>query len=307
MAHNLHYMHYTIWVGLGLGVTGVFFFNFSLDFDPPLNSFPGHLPQWPIIIKKSPKQVWKAFEIFWLETTREWSIAQDDELCLWKGLGMKNNPQTTHPEILKCTVLRRNGLSVFHLSPCRRLNISFESGAKKALRQWIHQTEVKRHLQILVIKSYPEATKPTSPSKILHHPHKPHPPHTPIFPIFPQYPEELGARGKKQSPVHAQWGCYCTWQSSGRRDRNPKDRCRGWDVLWAALQGALTCLSNPGAIPEPRAPGERWIHERFEGPSRGREQQLGEGWLSRATYCLAMLLPALSNWLSQRIGGNFTN
>lgn len=117
---------------------------------------------------------------------------------------MKNNPQTTHPEIFKCTVLRRNGLSVFHLSPCRRLNISFESGAKKALRQWIHQTEVKRHLQILVIKSYPEATKPTSPSKILHHPHKPHPPHTPIFPIFTQYPEELGSRGEKTKP------CACT-------------------------------------------------------------------------------------------------
>lgn len=72
----------------------VFFFNFSLDFDPPLNSFPGHLPQRPIIIKKSPKQVRKAFEIFWLKSTRERSVAQDDELCLWKGLGMKNNPQT---------------------------------------------------------------------------------------------------------------------------------------------------------------------------------------------------------------------
>lgn len=71
-------------------------------------------------------------------------------------------------------------------------------------RQWIHQIEVKRHLQILVIKSYPEATKPTSPSKILHHPHKPHPPHTPIFPIFTQYPEELGSRGEKTKP------CACT-------------------------------------------------------------------------------------------------
>lgn len=81
--------NYTIWVGLRLGV--IISFYFSL---PPLKSFPGHLPQWPIIIKKSPKQVWKALEIFWLKTTREWSMAEDDELCLWKGLGMKNNPET---------------------------------------------------------------------------------------------------------------------------------------------------------------------------------------------------------------------
>lgn len=70
-----------------------YFLNFNLDFDPPLQSFPGHLPQQPIIINKSPKQVWKVLEIFWHKTTWEWSMAQDDELCLWKGLGMKDNPQ----------------------------------------------------------------------------------------------------------------------------------------------------------------------------------------------------------------------
>lgn len=156
-----------------------------------------------------------------INSTRWWAVFVE-------GAGNEEQPTDTHPEISKCTVMRRNDLSVSHHSPCRRLNTSFESCCQKALR---HQKEAKRHLQLLVIKSYPKATKPISLSKILHHPHKPHPP--------PQYSHN--------------------------------------------------------------------IQKSFAEPSRGRQQWPGEGWSSRATYCLARMLSALSSWLSQRIGGNFTN
>lgn len=104
-----------------------------------------------------------------INSTRCWAVFVE-------GAGNEEQPTDTHPEISKCTVMRRNDLSVSHLSSCQRLNISFESCCQNALRQWIHQREAERHLQLLVIKSYPKATKPISLSKILHHPHKPHPP-----------------------------------------------------------------------------------------------------------------------------------
>lgn len=174
-----------------------------------------------------------------------------------EGAGNEEQPTNTYPEIAKRTVLRRNGLSVFHLFPCHRLNNSFESCCQKSFKT-VDPSERS------------EETSPDISYKIIsrgHHTNFPFQnsssstqtssPHTPIFPIITQYPEELGGRGEKQNPVRARQGCYCTWQSSGRRDRNPKGRCRGRDVLWAALQGALTCPSNPGAIPEPRAPRQR--------------------------------------------------
>lgn len=74
------------------------------------------------------------------------------------------------------------------------------------------------------------------------------------------------------------------------------------------LRKALWCVS---AIPAASASDARamyawekgWIHKHFTEPGRGREQLVGKIGSSRATYCLAMLLSALSNWLSQRIGG----
>lgn len=180
----------------------------------------------------------------------------------------------------------------FSSFPLSKIKYQFWNCCQKALRQWIHQREAKRHLQLLVIKSYPKAAKPISLSKILHHPHKPHPP--------PQYSHNIQRAGGWRDGNTKQ-GCYCSWQSSGRWGRSPKGRGRGRALPWAALQGTLTCRSNLGAIPEPS------VHEPFAEPSRGRQRWLREGWASRATYGLAGLLSALSSWLSQRIGGNSTN
>lgn len=131
-----------------------------------------------------------------------------------EGAGNEEQPTDTHPEISKCTVLRRNDLSVFHLSPSQRLNISFESCHQKALRQWIQQKEAKRHPQLLVIKSYPKATKPTSLSKILHHPHKPHLP--------PQYSQYIHDIQKSWEVGKTKHGCCWIWQSSEEESEMPR-------------------------------------------------------------------------------------
>lgn len=189
--------------------------------------------------------------------TRWWAVFVE-------GTGNEEQPTDTHPEISKCTILRRNELSVFHLSPCQRLNISFESCCQKALRQWIHQREAKRHLQLLVTKSYPKATKPISLSKILHPPHKPHPP--------PQYSQYIHNILKSWQVGKTKQGCCCTWQSSGRWDRNPKGRCRGRALLCRALRCAA-------AIPA-------WFqsHQSMS-LLQSRQQGLAEGWSSNLLPC----------------------
>lgn len=144
----------------------------------------------------------------------------------------------------------------FIFSHSQRLNISFESCHQKALRQWIHQREAKRHLQLLVIKPYPKATKPISLSKILQHPHKPHTP-SPIFPIYTQHPEELGG-GKNKA------GLLSDLAELWKRSQKSQGQMQG---KGCALQGTLMCCSNPGVLPEPS------IHEPSRAGSRGWEQE----------------------------------
>lgn len=222
-----------------------------------------------------------------INSTRRWAVFVE-------GAGNEEQPTETHPEISKCTVLRRNRLPVFHLSPCQRLNASFESCLQKTLRQWVHQREVKRHLQIFIIKSYPKATKPISLSKILHHPHKPLP-HSLDIPNIYTTSRRAGEWWGKQSRVGTALGKL--WKM--------RQKSQG------RVQGKGSALgSSAGAphVPQQSQCDSRALNPECSAePSRGRERWLGEGWSPRATYCPARLLSALSNWLSQRIGGNFTN
>lgn len=120
-----------------------------------------------------------------------------------EGAGNEEQPTNTYPEIAKRTVLRRNGLSVFHLFPCHRLNISFESCCQKSFKTVDpseRSEETSPDISYKIISRGHQANFPfqnSSPST------QTSSPHTPILPIFTQYPEELGGRGKNKAPcVH---------------------------------------------------------------------------------------------------------
>lgn len=85
------------------------------------------------------------------------------------------------------------------------------------------------------------------------------------------------------------------------RHRNPKGSMRGKESALGSSARRSDVFRQ--SRPHQRAMPELWIHKHFTEPGRGREQLVGKIGSSRATYCLAMLLSALSNWLSQRIGG----
>lgn len=115
-----------------------------------------------------------------------------------EGAGNEEQPWDKHPEISKCTVLRRNDLSVFHLSPCPRLNISFESCHQKALKTVDPSEQSKETSPVInykIISQGYQANFPlqnsSSSTQTSSHP--------PIFPIFAWYSEELGGGGKNKA------------------------------------------------------------------------------------------------------------
>jgi len=98
-----------------------------------------------------------------------------------EGAGKEEQPTDTHPDIYKLTACRRNCLSVSRPSLHVRLKINFESCHPKSFETVDAPEHSEETLQLSVIKTYPEATKPISPSKIVQHPHKSHLPRQHLY------------------------------------------------------------------------------------------------------------------------------
>lgn len=164
-----------------------------------------------------------------------------------EGAGNEEQPWDKHPEISKCAVLKRNDLSVFHFSPCPRLSISFESCHQKALRQWIHQRAANRHLQLLIIKSYPKLPSqfPSPKFSLIHTNLIP-------FPNIPMIFRRAGRWGEKQGRAAIALGRALEDETEIPRAEAGKGSALG------TLQGSLTCCRNPSIIPEPS------IHESLQ-------------------------------------------
>lgn len=167
-----------------------------------------------------------------------------------EGAGNEEQPWDKHPEISKCTVLRRNDLSVFHLSPCPRLNISFESCHQKALKTVDPSEQSKETSPVINYKIISQGYQANFPLQ-----NSSSSTQTSSHPQYSQYLHDIQKSWEVGGKTRQ--GCYCTWQSSGRWDRNPKGRGRKGSAL-GTLQGSLTCCRNPSTIPEPS------IHEHLQ-------------------------------------------
>lgn len=155
-------------------------------------------PQQPSIHNNFPKQAWKALEIYWLETRRQQSMAQQRWWAVPReGAGRDQQPVGTHQE---CPGTPSGEQTAFRFSSCLSRKIKKKINSEslwilspKVLRQQVHLREVRRclqlqtrHLQYKTIPHSHQATFPpqhSSASTLTSSPSN--------RPIFTQHPEEL--------------------------------------------------------------------------------------------------------------------